>query len=223
MILVGLVSHVCLHTLPKRPPFLLRRRSWHIAISAYEAVASLSQVGPVHAARRMRPGARLIPHRNQMQPGDRLPNRGNSSSAQAASHNVLTVTRMRLRAVGTGGQKKKLPVPSFPGKPRQSPGMPVCSFPASSVALTWKHGAIMGQYSPCTQGCPYNRTPTSSPWAETLSITAVACSSGSRAASPRCLPGSKRAVRWARRPTGSPGEAARPVYGQRGTRAARRW
>src|SRR5215471_9735712 len=30
---------------PKQPPLLLRRRSWHIAISAYEAVASLSQVG----------------------------------------------------------------------------------------------------------------------------------------------------------------------------------
>src|ERR1700741_4253841 len=51
--------------------------------------------------------------------------RGSSSSAQAASHNVLTVTRMLLRAVGTGGQKKKLPVPSFPGEPRQSPGMAV--------------------------------------------------------------------------------------------------
>jgi hypothetical protein len=33
------------HTLPKRPPLLPRRRSWHIAISAYEAVAPLSQVG----------------------------------------------------------------------------------------------------------------------------------------------------------------------------------
>ena len=94
---------------------------------------------------------------------DRVPNsallggadgsyRGNSSSAQAASHNVLTVTRMRLRAVGTGGQKKKLPVPSSPGKPRQSPGTPVCSFPASSVARTRKHGVIMGQYSPITHG-----------------------------------------------------------------------
>src|SRR6516164_7345929 len=33
------------HALPKQPPLLLRRRSWHIAISAYEAVASPSQVG----------------------------------------------------------------------------------------------------------------------------------------------------------------------------------
>ena len=31
--------------LPEWPPLLLRRRSWHIAISAYEAVALLSQVG----------------------------------------------------------------------------------------------------------------------------------------------------------------------------------
>jgi hypothetical protein len=33
------------HAPPKRPPLLLRRRSWHIAISAYEAVAPLSQAG----------------------------------------------------------------------------------------------------------------------------------------------------------------------------------
>lgn len=31
--------------LPKPPPLLLRRRSWHIGISAYEAVDPLSQVG----------------------------------------------------------------------------------------------------------------------------------------------------------------------------------
>ena len=31
--------------LPEWPPLLLRRRSWHIATSAYEAVALLSQVG----------------------------------------------------------------------------------------------------------------------------------------------------------------------------------
>jgi hypothetical protein len=31
--------------LPQWPPLLLLRRSWHIAISAYEAVALLSQVG----------------------------------------------------------------------------------------------------------------------------------------------------------------------------------
>jgi hypothetical protein len=33
------------HALPRRPPLPLRRRSWHIAISAYEAVAPLSQAG----------------------------------------------------------------------------------------------------------------------------------------------------------------------------------
>jgi hypothetical protein len=45
-------------------------------------------------------------------------------SAQAASHNVFTVTRMLFRAEGTGGQNQKLPLPSSPGKPCQSPGMP---------------------------------------------------------------------------------------------------
>jgi hypothetical protein len=62
--------------------------------------------------------------------------RGNSMSAQAASHNVLTVTRMLFRPEGTGGQNQKVPLPSPPGKPRQSPGMPSCSFPASSTART---------------------------------------------------------------------------------------
>ena len=33
-------------------------------------------------------------------------------SAQAASHNVLTINRMLLRAEGTGGQNQKLPLPS---------------------------------------------------------------------------------------------------------------
>ncbi len=125
--------------------------------------------------------------------------RGSSSSAQAASHNVLTVTRRRLRAMGTGGQKKKLPVPSFPGKPRQSPGMPVYSCPGvvgGPHPEAWRdHGPV----SPHTQGCPYSWTPTSSPCAETLSITAVACSSGRCATSPRCSPGSKWAAVWARR------------------------
>jgi hypothetical protein len=50
--------------------------------------------------------------------------RGSSRSAQAASHNVLTVTRMLLRAVPTGGQNQKVPLPSCAGAPRQSPGMP---------------------------------------------------------------------------------------------------
>jgi hypothetical protein len=39
------------HALPRRPPLPLRRWSWHMAISAYEAVALLSQVGtpsPTH-------------------------------------------------------------------------------------------------------------------------------------------------------------------------------
>jgi hypothetical protein len=62
--------------------------------------------------------------------------RGSSMSAQAASHNVLTVTRMLFRAEDTGGQNQKLPLPSSPGKPRQSPGMPSCSSPASSTART---------------------------------------------------------------------------------------
>ena len=62
--------------------------------------------------------------------------RGNSMSAQAASHNVLTVTRRLFRPEGTGGQNQKVPLPSSPGKPCQSPGMPSCSFPASSTART---------------------------------------------------------------------------------------
>jgi len=62
--------------------------------------------------------------------------RGSSMSAQAASHKVLTVSRMLLRAEGTGGQNQKLPRPSPPGKPCQSPDLPWCSFPASSTART---------------------------------------------------------------------------------------
>jgi hypothetical protein len=50
--------------------------------------------------------------------------RGSSRSAQAASHNVLTVTRMLLRAAPTGGQNQKVPLPSWPRPPRKSPGMP---------------------------------------------------------------------------------------------------
>ena len=38
--------------------------------------------------------------------------RGNSISAQAASHGVLTLTRMFLRSWGTGGQSQKLPDPA---------------------------------------------------------------------------------------------------------------
>ena len=49
--------------------------------------------------------------------------------------------------------------PHLRGKPLQSPGMPVYSLPASSVARARKHGAIIGQCSPHTQGCPYNWTP----------------------------------------------------------------
>lgn len=37
--------------------------------------------------------------------------RGKSISAQAASHKVLTVTRMLLQAGFTGGQSQKLPLP----------------------------------------------------------------------------------------------------------------
>src|SRR4029079_11549944 len=91
--------------------------------------------------------------------------RGSSISAQAASHNVLTVTRRLFRAEATGGQNQKLPLPSSPGKPCQSPGMPSCSSPASSTARTWKQGVIMGTYSPITQGWPYSWMPTRSSWA----------------------------------------------------------
>jgi hypothetical protein len=112
--------------------------------------------------------------------------------------------------------EENLPVPSFPGKPRQSPGMPVYSFPPSSVARTRKHGVIMGQYSPITQGCPYNWTPTSSPGAETLSITAVACSSGSRRLHRlRLGPGT-----WALAQKRTPGGLARLPVRTRARRAA---
>ena len=53
-----------------------------------------------------------------------------------ASRGPVVVTRRLFRAEATGGQNQKLPLPSSPGKPRQSPGMPSCSFPASSTART---------------------------------------------------------------------------------------
>ena len=85
---------------------------------------------------------------------------------------MLTVTRIRFAAGGTGGQNQKSRLHS--GVPPPLPGMPRCSAPVSSVARTWKLGAIIGQYSPLTHGCPYSSTDTSSPCAAMLSITAVA-------------------------------------------------
>src|SRR5262249_4691455 len=45
-----------------------------LPVDAHKHLALL-QVGAVHAARRVRPGAGLIPHRNQVQPPDRPPRR----------------------------------------------------------------------------------------------------------------------------------------------------
>ena len=61
-----------------QPELILQTRDLHprpnpavpLPIDADENL-TLLQVGPIHAARRMRPGAGLIPHRNQMQPPDR--------------------------------------------------------------------------------------------------------------------------------------------------------
>ena len=85
---------------------------------------------------------------------------------------MLTVTRIRFAAGGTGGQSQKSRLPS--GDPPPLPGMPRCSAPVSSVARSWKHGAIIGQYSPLSHGCPYSWMVTRSSCAAMLSITAVA-------------------------------------------------
>ena len=118
-----------------------------------------------------------------------------SSSAQAASHSVLTVTRIRFAAGGTGGQNQKPQLPS--GDPPPLPGMPRCSAPVSSVARTWKLGAIIGQYSPVTHGCPYSSMDTRSSCAAMLSITAVARRSGRPTASPAHAGSPSRARRHA--------------------------
>jgi len=107
---------------------------------------------------------------------------GMFSSAQAASHRVLTITRIRLAAKGTGGQNQKPKLAS--GDPPPLPRMPRYLCPASSTARTSKHGAIIGQYSPLTHGCPYSWMDTSSSCALMLSITAVARRSGSPTARP---------------------------------------
>jgi hypothetical protein len=52
-----------------------------------------------------------------------------STSAQAASHRVLTITRIRLAAMGTGGQNRKRKLAS--GDPPPLLRMPRCSPPAS--------------------------------------------------------------------------------------------
>lgn len=116
-------------------------------------------------------------------------------SAHAASHRVLTITRMRFIAGAIGGQNHKLPLPSSDWEPCQLPGMPSCAARVSSMARTSKHGVIIGQYSPITQGWPYSWIPTRSSRADIPSITAVACSSGSSTARPFCSPCPGRAVR----------------------------
>ena len=114
-----------------------------------------------------------------------------STSAQAASHTVLTVTRSCLACGPTGGQNQKAPLPSCSADTVPWPGPPSCSAPVSSTAVTRKHGAINGQYSPKIQGCPYSWTDTMSSRAVMLSSTAVARSSGSRTArsAPLSCPG----------------------------------
>lgn len=76
-----------------------------------------------------------------------------ATSAQAASHSVLTITRIRFASAATGGQNENSKLPS--GAPPPLPRTPSCSAPVSSTARTWKQGVIIGQYSPDTHGCPY--------------------------------------------------------------------
>ena len=108
-------------------------------------------------------------------------------SAQAASQRVLTVTRSCLACRPTGGQNQKAPLPSSAGDWLASPGIPSCSAPVSSTAVTRKHGVMLGQYPLMTKGCPYSWTDTMSSSAVMFSITAVACPSGSRTARPAAL------------------------------------
>ncbi len=95
-------------------------------------------------------------------------------SAQAASQRVLTVTRSCLACRPTGGQNQKAPLPSSAGDWLASPGIPSCSAPVSSTAVTRKHGVMLGQYPLMTKGCPYSWTDTMSSSAVMFSITAVA-------------------------------------------------
>jgi hypothetical protein len=60
------------HALPKRPPLLLRRRSWHIAISAYEAVAPLSQVGTPSPTQREHNGLASTAYMRQIAESERM-------------------------------------------------------------------------------------------------------------------------------------------------------
>src|SRR6266853_4350169 len=79
---------------------------------------------------------------------------GMSIRAQAASRKVLTVTRS-CRACGPyGGQKLKAPLPSYVCQAPTLQGLPSCSAPVSSTAVTRKHGVITGQDPPVTHGCP---------------------------------------------------------------------
>ena len=68
---------------------------------------------------------------------------------------MLTITRICLAAGDTGGQNQNSQLPS--GDPPPLPDMPSCSPPMSSTARTWKHGVIIGQYSPITQGNKIHR------------------------------------------------------------------
>ena len=87
-----------------QPVLILQARDVHprrdpavaLPVDAHEHLALL-QVGPVHAARRVRPGAGLIPHRNQVQPPDRTPG-GRPLPGQAVR--ILTLCRDRDYAGG---------------------------------------------------------------------------------------------------------------------------
>ncbi len=86
--------------------------------------------------------------------------------------------------------------------------MPSCWPPVSSTARTWKHGVIIGQYSPVTHGCPYSWTYTRSSCAAMLSITAVACRNGSLTARPARAGSPWRAPARRGRPAGAPAAPA---------------
>lgn len=95
------------------------------------------------------------------------------------------------------GQPEPEAAAAFPtGKPRQPRGLPSCSFRRHRRRGSGSRGVIMGKYSPCTQGWPYRWMLTGSSWAETLSIAAVACSSGSRTTRRRCSAARNLAARW---------------------------
>ena len=163
-----------------------------IAIRPFAGDGARISIGDTEANDAFLAVAHAYPHRTGLNGRDRP---GISSSAQAASHSVLTVTRIRFAAGGTGGQNQNSWLPS--GLPPPSPGMARCSAPVSSVARTPKDGAIIGQYSPMIHGCPYSWMVTSSSCAAMLSITAVARRSGRVTASPARSGSLSRARRYA--------------------------